>query len=86
MPVLRDEPDTGEGRERAREAVVDAAEGGTCPEPEQDRAAQVPLVQPEPGHAQARPERMPLDADEAFVAALQTREHPDLIGTNGRRA
>ena len=86
MPVLCDEPDARESGERRSEVVIDASEHDTRRERQQDRAAQVPLVQPEPDHVQACPERMPLDADESSVGPLQDRSHSDLIGTNGRRA
>ena len=86
VPVLRDEPDASESGERRRQVVVDAPEGGACPEREQDCAAQVPLVEPKPGQVQTRPERMSLDADESAEAAIQTGLHPDLIGRTGQRA
>src|SRR5207253_9533560 len=86
MPVLGDEPDTGESRECPREVVLDAAEEGACRKREQDRGAEVPLVEAKSGQVQTGTERVPLDADESSVAPGQIAFHSDLIGRTGRRA
>ena len=86
VPVLCDEPDARECRERRREVVVDAVEDSSRREHEQDGGAQVPLVQPEPGQVQTSSERVPLDADESSGRPLHRRVHRDLIGTEGGRA
>ena len=80
MPVLRDEPDAGEGGERRREVVVDAAERGTRREREENRAAEVPFVQSDSGQVETRTERVPLDADEARAGHLLLR--PGCIWTS----
>jgi hypothetical protein len=74
VPVLADEPDAGERPEDRGELGFDLVGGRADSQGEQDRGAQMPLVDPLAEQVQAGAEGMAVDADDRrHVLSIQRR-------------